>query len=293
MEKYIDLHIHSVYSEGALSCAEILKLADRNNIKVLALTDHNVIDGVPEITKLSRRYKIKVLPGVEIYTHYQGRALHLLGYNFRLGDTELSRALKELQKNHINKVKRSIADLKRRGFVINEEKIFQNPSKQLGAIHILAEIEKYPENKCKIRKEIPSLYNDYLGKIHHYLGKGRAGYFELSQLPLLKAIQLIKKAGGQAVLAHPGQQLIFKEDKVIPALVKGGLDGLEVLSPYHNWHQIEHYLKMAVQYRLLITGGSDFHEYVKIKGQAIINKQWDYYKIPYRLYRDWQKMINN
>ncbi|PIS42803.1 MAG: hypothetical protein COT24_01585 [Candidatus Kerfeldbacteria bacterium CG08_land_8_20_14_0_20_40_16] len=293
MEKYIDLHTHSIYSEGILSCRELLQLARKYRIGVLSLTDHNVIDGVPEIMELGKKLKIKVIPGVELYTYYQNKGLHLLAYNFKLEDNELKHALQKLKKAHLQKVKTSLVNLKKAGFIIEEQRIFNHPSHYPGAVHIMKEIERHPANRKKMDRELPPKYHNYFGKVYYYLGKNASGYLKQSELPILKAIKLIKKAGGIAVLAHPGQQLTFEEDKIIHILIKGGLDGLEVLSPYHNWYQIEHYLKMAVKHRLLITGGSDFHGYVKIRGQNIINKQWDYYKIPYRLYRGWRKLINN
>lgn len=291
MTQYVDLHTHSIYSEGVLSCAALLKLANQNQVRVLSLTDHNVIDGLPEIIRLSKKYRIKIIPGVELYTHYQGKGFHLLGYNFKLGDTPLNKVLRKLQSEHQNQVKHSIAKLKLSGFVINEKRLFQNPSRYLGAVHLWQEIEEHSQNRKKISREIPPQYNYYLGKINYYLGKDKPGHFALSELPLLKAVEIIKKEKGVAVLAHPGQQLTFKDDQLLLKLIKKGLDGLEVFSPHHNWHQIEHYLKIAVKNKLAISGGSDFHGYANIKGQGIITKQWDYYKIPFKLYQNFKMFI--
>jgi len=291
MIKYIDLHTHSVYSEGVLNCQQLLQLASKYQIKVLSLTDHNVIEGVPKITKLSKRYRITIIPGVEIYTHYKNKKLHLLAYNFKLGDTPLSRSLLKLQDDHITEIKRSIAKLKEAGFVLDEKKIFKNPSRYLGAIHLLQEIERHPQNQKKIKKEISVRHNNFFGKIYFYMGRGKPGYLSLSELPILQAIDIIKKSGGIAVLAHPGQQLTFEEDHLIFDLIKGGLDGLEVLSPYHNWHQIEHYQKLALENNLLFTGGSDFHRPLNLSQKETITKQWDYYKIPYSVYLNLKKHL--
>lgn len=291
MEKYIDLHTHSTYSEGILGCRQLLQSARKYQIKVLALTDHNVIDGVPEIMELGKQLKIKVVSGVEIYTQYRGEELHLLGYNFKLGDTVLARSLKKLQKNHIRQVQKSITNLKKEGFIIDEEKIFQNFSKQLGVIHILEEIERHPKNRNKIKKEIPPRYDNFFGKVYYYMGKNKPGYFKLSKLPILEAIDMIKKAGGIAVLAHPGQQLTFDQDNLIHDLEKKGLSGLEVLSPYHNWRQIEHYQRIAEENKLVITGGSDFHRPLKGLKKGLIKIHWDYLKVPYRIYNNLRKIL--
>ena len=284
MDKYIDLHVHSTYSEGVLTCQQLLELARKNQISVLSLTDHNVIDGVPEITELSKKYKIRIVPGVEIYTRHQNKGLHLLGYNFQLGDTELSRSLKRLRQDHLEKVRQSIANLKKQGFTIEAETIFNNQSLYLGAVHILKELEKHPENQEKINEELPPDQNNFFGKIYYYFGQGQPAYLPQSELPTKKAIDIIKQSGGLSVLAHPGQQLTFEEDNIIHDLVQNGLNGLEAISPYHNWHQIEHYQKMALKNNLLVTGGSDYHTDIDFSKKELIKRQWDYLKIPYTIY---------
>jgi hypothetical protein len=241
--------------------------------------------------ELGKKEKIKIIPGVEIYTTYKGQEFHLLGYNFKLGDTQLDRALKKLQTDHISRVQNSIDNLKKEGLIINEERIFKNSSKQLGAIHILEEIERHPKNIKKMEKETPKKYNNYFGKVYYYMGKDRPGYFELSKLPTLKAIDIIKKEGGIAVLAHPGQQLTFNQDNVIIGLAKKGLSGLEVLSPYHNWRQIEHYQRIAEENNLAITGGSDFHRPIKGLKKGLIKIHWDYLKVPYQIYNNLSKIL--
>lgn len=291
MERYIDLHIHSVYSEGALSCPQLLGLARKNRMAVLSLTDHNVVDGLPEIVTLAKQYKIKIITGVEIYSRHKNKGLHILGYNFPLGQTALSQSLSELQQDHLEKVKQSINALKKQGFIIDQEEIFKNQSRYLGVVHILRELEKYPENSEKMNREIQPQQNNFFGKIYHYFGAGQPAFLPQSELPATKNIDIIKQSGGIAILAHPGQQLTFEEDKIILDLIKNGLNGLEVLSPYHNWHQIEHYQKMALENHLAITGGSDFHTDIDFAKQEIIKRQWDYFKVPYSVYLNFKKYL--
>ena len=95
--KYCDLHLHSHYSGGDLSCAELVERMEERNTKAISLVDHNTIFGVKEITKLANAKNIKVVPGVEIYTDYKGKGLHLLGYGFDLDHPKLNKALDNLQ----------------------------------------------------------------------------------------------------------------------------------------------------------------------------------------------------
>lgn len=291
MGQYIDLHTHSVYSEGVLTCQQLLKSASKNQIAVLSLTDHNVIDGSLEISELSKKYDITVISGVEIYTRYKNRGLHLLGYNFRLGNTPLNQSLKERQQDHLKKVKQSMTSLIKLGFTLDAERIFNCPSLYLGIVHILKELEKYPENQKKMEKELAPQENNYFGKVFHYFGQGQPAYLPQSELPTEKAIDIIKKSGGLAVLAHPGQQLSFEGDNIIYDLIKKGLDGLEVASPYHNWHQIEHYQKLSLKNNLLITGGSDYHTDIGFSKKEPIKRQWDYFKVPYIIYENLKKYL--
>jgi len=291
MAQYIDLHTHSIYSEGTLNCEQLLSLAQKNNISILSLTDHNVIDGVPEITELSEKYKIKIIPGVEIYTRHKNKGLHLLGYNFKLENTALSKSLRELQNDHVKKIKKTLDCLKKQEFKIDAEQLLNNPSRYLGVVHILKEMEKYSENKKKMEKELPLEQNNYFNKVFHYFGFGQPAYLPQSELPTIKAIDIIKKSGGLAVLAHPGQQLTFEEEGIINELIKKGLDGLEVISPYHNWHQIECYQKLALKNNLFITGGSDYHTDINRSKRALIKRQWDYFKVPFNIYDNLKKSI--
>lgn len=293
MKKNIDLHFHSVYSEGDYTVPEILQLAKDNNIHVLAMADHNVIAGVSELLKLAPDYGIKAIPGVEIYTHFEGVSLHLLGYNFDTENKEIKKAIHDLQTDNEKNMNNSISSLQADGFIIDEKKLFKSTSRNFGAIHILKEMEKYPENIEKLKKDLGDNYNNFFVKIERYFGKDRPGYMPLSELPTDQAIKIIQAGGGFASLAHPGQQLTFEQDTLILDLIAKGLDAIEVLSPYHNWHQIEHYQKLAYKNDLLITGGSDFHGDIDFKKQELIQRQWDYFHVPYKIFEQLNKKITN
>jgi len=293
MEHKIDLHFHSHYSEGALSVDQLLKQAQKFGFNVLSLTDHNVIAGVPEILKKAPHYGIKAISGVEIYTRYQNIGLHLLAYNFDPDNKKMNEVMAELQLDNEKKVTTSINNLKAEGFIIDEHRLFNSPSHSYGAVHILAEIEKHEKNWEKIKKDLPTQYDDFFVKINEYFGDGKPGKFTLSEIPTDEAIKLAQVAGGFASLAHPGQQLSFKYDNIIVDLKNHGLKAIEVLSPYHNWHQIEHYQELALQYKLLMTGGSDYHGDLDTSRDELLQRQWNYFHVPYTFYEELKNNIPN
>lgn len=290
-KKFIDLHLHSLYSEGALTPQQIVERAQKNNVAVIAIADHNTIAGSKILLKINSP-KLKTLSAVELYTKYKTQSFHLLGYNFHLHHDELNSIIANLEKKHLGAAQKCIKKLNKLGFIIDWEKVSQTQSHYIGHGHIVHALEKNPKNLEKLRKFIqPDGRLSFFAVVNAFLIKNRLAHLEENNLPIDQAIKLIKKAGGIPVLAHPGQQLSWERDYYIKILKAMGLQGLEVISPYHNWGQIEHYQKMALNLNLAITGGSDFHCDVNFTGRELIKNQWDYFKIPYRLFTEFEKQF--
>jgi hypothetical protein len=295
--KYIDLHLHSTYSEGDLSPRQIILRAKKENLAVLALADHNVIHGVEEIIKLGEKEKITVIPGVEIYTEFSGKRLHLLGYNFDLADKNLNELLWQSQVHHLEWAKRSLKKMSDLGFKIDFVDLDNLKSKYCGFRHLKTIVEKYGDNMQKMTTEIKPQFNEptLFEFINFYFAEGKPAYVPEINMPIdtADAIATITAAGGLPVLAHPGQQLSWQDDQLVSELKNAGLRGLEVLSPYHNWHQTEHYQKLANDLDLIPTGGTDFHGDLHdptLKHQ-LIHSAWDYFKVPYAVYENLKKYL--
>ncbi len=295
--KYIDLQIHSVYSEGDLLPRQIIERALKENLAVIALTDHNSIDGVAEIIKLGEKEKITVLPGVEIYTQFSGKRLHLLGYNFNLEDRALNDLLWTSQVHHLEWAKRSLKKMADLGFKIDFPDLDKLKSKYCGFRHLKTIVEKYNDNVQKMIADIKPQFGEptLFEFINFYFAEGKPAFVpEINMLiDTRDAIATITAAGGLPILAHPGQQLSWDDDQLVADLKNVGLRGLEVLSPYHNWHQTEHYQKLANDLDLIITGGTDFHGDLSdpaLKHQ-FIHSAWDYFKIPYAVYENLSKYL--
>ncbi len=295
--KYIDLQIHSIYSEGDLLPRQIIERAKKENLAVIALSDHNCIDGVTETIKLGKQNKIAVLTAVEIYTEFSGKRLHLLGYNFNLDDKALNDLLWQSQVHHLEWAKRSLKKMADLGFKIDFPDLDKLKSKYCGFRHLKTIVEKYDNNMQKMIAEIKPQFNEptLFEFINFYFAEGKSAYVPEINMPIdtKNAIATLAAAGGLPVLAHPGQQLSWDDDHLVSKLKDAGLRGLEVFSPYHNWHQTEHYQKLANDLDLVPTGGTDFHGDLHdptLKHQ-LIHSAWDYFKIPYAVYENLKRYL--
>jgi hypothetical protein len=288
--KYCDLHFHSHYSGGDLSCTELVNRAVERDIMAIALTDHNTIFGVREIMAIGEKKGVAVVPGVEIYTDYKGKGLHLLGYGFDLDDRKLNSTLDTLQQQHLMNIKKALDRLEEYGFTVDRKKIDSLITKYLSVAEIITMLSGVPENKEIIRKDCGKPDPDLFEIINKYFSKRSFCPIIHTSLLTPDAISLIKNAGGLAVLAHPGHKLTWEEDTIILELKEEGLSGIEAISPYHNWHQVEHYQYFAKKHSLLMTGGSDFHSETRSRGN-IVNSMQDYMKMPYTIYDNLRKYL--
>ncbi|PKL72467.1 hypothetical protein CVV26_01410 [Candidatus Kuenenbacteria bacterium HGW-Kuenenbacteria-1] len=294
-KSFIDLHMHSVYSDGMLELNQIIEKVKKENFSTFSLTDHNTIAGVEKMIALGKKNKIRVIPGIELYTFFQNKKLHLLGYNFDLKNKELNNLTSQAQINHYNWGVETLKQMEKIGFKIDFKELDKIKLKYFGFIHLKNILMKFSKNKkrmiedLKLKqrakamkiKKIPN--PDLFEMINYYFIKGKPGFVpgEHSEISTCLAIKTILKAGGIPVLAHPGQQLSYDDDKIIFELKQKGLKGIEAITPYHSWHQIEHYQKLANALNLIITFGTDFHcdlIDLSLKNQPIKN-QWSYFKM--------------
>jgi 3',5'-nucleoside bisphosphate phosphatase len=289
----IDLHFHSVYSEGVLTPNQLARRFAKRNIKVAALTDHNTITGTTRMIKAGRQQGIRVIPGIEIYIHYKKHKLHLLGYNFDLQNAAFYRVIHDLCHDHSQNIEKSLTKMQRLGFDITHNQLIKRYSRShhTGFGQIVDTLKSKTRNIAKLKKDFKDKEPDFFGIINKYFTRGKPAYLPLSTLPAAKAISLIKKAGGITSLAHPAQNLAWNNDDLIIELKKMGLAGIEVFSPYHHWHAVEHYLWLANKYKMLITGGSDYHNDLGPELNAPIKNQRDYYRVPYTIWQNLKKHI--
>ena len=282
----IDLHTHSYYSDGVYSPSDLVKKANQIGITILSLCDHNGIDGLDEFFSAANDLGLKAISGVEIYTCYKKKHLHILGHNFDIEDKALNKALKKLQKKHIPQVKQTIKALQADKWEITEKDVFDTPAVYIDPANIAGTLKKHPKNWERIKKD----FNWHKGKIipitqiiARYFYNSKNSYktdssiYSESEISIESAIKLIKQAGGKTVLAHPGECMSWHEDYLIKELKNIGLDGLEAISSHHSWQEIEHWQIAAKELDLEITVGSDFHGFVPDEWGFVIRSPWDYF----------------
>ena len=282
-KKYVDLQMHSLYSDGECSPKELVEHLKKYNIKAASLTDHNTIKGIPEFIKECKKYNIKAIPGIELYVTYKRKKLHLLGYNIDINNIFLKKELRKIHKIKFNFLKKITPLLKKKGIIIEPDILYNQKANYIGMNNLISHIESKPNNLKRIRKVLKKKNYEHWELIKYYFTKEKNTFFPETYIPIELGIKMIKKAGGISILSHPGQQLRFEDDYIILELKKKGIKGLECFSSHYRYSQVAHYVRFAKENKLIITGGSDYHG--DLENNLIIQRIWDYTLLPYKLYK--------
>lgn len=246
----IDLHTHSIYSDGTLPPAGLVDLARENGLRAIAVTDHDTADGTAEAMKRGARLGVEVIPGIEISSAYNNLSMHILGYWFNPDDPVLRRRITRLQEwRHLRNMQ-IIENLQRLGIEISVDELSRHSGPgQAGRPHIASLLV----NKGVVKSQERAFVR--------YLRKGAAAYAERGKYEAADAIAMIVEAGGLAVLAHPVN--LDPSLRSIPGLLKSlqavGLAGVEAYYPSHDQRAVGKLNNFARELGLLVTGGSDFH----------------------------------
>ena len=268
----IDLHTHSNASDGSFTPRELVAYAQRRGAAALALTDHDTLAGLEEALQAGTEFGLEIIPGLEISAQYAGGTMHILGYLFNRADPNLNRELLILQQARRERNPKIIKKLQGYGIPITQEQIAALAPGQIGRPHIAQALLQL--------KAVSSLEEAF----QKYLRKGALAYVEKFRFPPKKAISLIRRAGGIAVLAHPftlSTGSIQELRALILGLKEEGLKGLEVYYSEHTSEQTRQYRDLAEEMGLLCTGGTDFHGANKEKVDLLSG--YGDLKIPYEL----------
>lgn len=248
----IDLHIHTTASDGATSPQEVLREALSKGLSTISFTDHESIEGYLDVQDSAREMGIKIIPGVELLTTYAGREIHLLGYLFDPSCSLLLDRLRELREKRNQVALEIVENLKGSGFQIEYSRVadIAQENVAIGKNHILLAI--YEAGYISTQNEAVQI-------LRKYLTRNTDTYVEFTMHPLGEAVELIRECGGIPVLAHPG--IIRDEQLVKDILRRFALPGIEVYYYYFGERQklIQHYQQLAREWKLLATGGSDYH----------------------------------
>ena len=251
----IDLHIHSTASDGSFTPLEILTLARQLELRAIAITDHDTLDGVREALRCELPSSLEFLTGVEISTKAPAGvpllgSVHILGYGIDIDDKHLGDHLRQLQSSRASRNPEIIGRLQTCGMdVTYEELVDAFQGVQISRPHIAQLIMK---------KGYVASINEAFDR---YLGTGKEAYVDKYRIDCLTALEVIRNAGGVSVLAHPGLLNLSQEDlaSFIEMLKELGLGGIEVYYPEHTLEQTTTFASLADSLDLLMTGGTDFH----------------------------------
>jgi hypothetical protein len=243
----IDLHLHTTASDGKFSPREIVHLAAIENINIIAITDHDTMEGIPEATQEAQSYPfLKVIPGVEISTDSPGVEVHLLGYFASPDHSELEQRLAHFRSSRRQRAHRMVQKLGSMGIHLDYDRVKEiaGPG-SVGRPHIAqAMMEKgYIESP----KEA----------FEGYIGRDSPAYVEREKITPKEAVELIVRSSGIPVLAHPRDIPHLAE--LISELKEVGLEGMEVYYNGYVGSDRQRLKSLAQRERMVPFGGSDYH----------------------------------
>ncbi len=274
---YIDLQLHSTYSDGSLTPTQMAGFLKQHKVRVAALTDHNTVAGLDEFFLACKAVGIKSIPGVELYVKYGVKKLNFLFYNFDQHNPHFHTFLRETQIHRYKNVVRALKFWKERGMEIDIEKTLAKYNHYIPINGIVKTIWKNSNNRRKIKKDL-MFKNPHEWEIVKYYFKNRNIYYLAeTYVDFRRLHNLHKKIGGQVVLGHPGKQRVKR--KLIAKLTQEKLiNGVEILSPHHGFDTISYYQHILEDTKIIFSGGSDFHG--RCHGhKSPIDCSWDYFKI--------------
>lgn len=252
-----DLQIQTMASDGKHAPADIIAMARRLGVGVVAITDHDTVAGVGEAASASVGAGVRVIPGIEISVEERGA--HLLGYGIDIAHEGLLAALGKAAEDRIGGARQMVENLKAAGFVVEWDDVARQAT---GAVvarpHIARAILGRPENKAKLGAIATA--HDF---IEAYLANDNPNYAHRARISARDAIALLHEAGGVAVWSHPAIHFAGDAEGLegfLDELRGWGIDGMEVFNPSHTEDDAEFLMGLVATYRMLRTAGSDFHE---------------------------------
>lgn len=240
----IDLHMHTTYSDGAYTPAELVRKAYDAGLSVISLTDHDSTNGIKDAIIYGKELGIEVITGLEISTDVDDKEIHLLGYFIDIDNEELKKYLSFFRDERYHRAKRMVQKLRNLGMKITLDDVLARANNSaIGRPHIAYAMIDL------------GIIGNYFEAFEKYIGDNCPAFERKIHVSPQSALKLINDSGGLSFIAHPG----YMKEHLLLNLIKAGIDGIEVIHPSHNDNQISFYRGIVNQYCLLESGGSDFH----------------------------------
>ena len=249
----IDLHVHTTASDGTCTPAEVVALAKEKGLAAIAITDHDGVGGYAEAADAGKKLGVEVVSGIEISTKFvtdeYGYAVHILGYYIDTASPELTPVLEWVVNDRDERNRKMVALMQADGLPITYEYMHERFGDVVGRPHFAEYL---------VEQGLASSVQDAFDK---YVEKGRRYWLPRHFLSIERSVEIIKLAGGVPVLAHPFQ---YKRDdaglrELIEHCMESGLKGMECRYSGYTEEMSGYLEKLADEYGLIKTGGSDFH----------------------------------
>jgi predicted metal-dependent phosphoesterase TrpH len=247
----IDLHTHTTFSDGTFTPAELVDLALERGLSTISVSDHDSTEGLPEAFEAADGTGLDVVPGTEFSTVYEGQACHVLCYWMDLDNEEFQLELRRLRDDRFVRGELMVERLQELGYPVSFERVKEiAEGGNIVRPHVAQALVE-----AGVVEEIEQAFT------HELIGAGGRAYVEKHALGPVESLALIKRAGGVAVIAHPGlwREGLGVSDGLIEELAEAGLDGIETAHPDHTPEVEARYAEMARRLGLVATGSSDCH----------------------------------
>ena len=266
-EFFVDLHVHTNFSDGALSPSETVELASKLKLAAISITDHDTVDGFEEAFEAGKKFGVEVISGVELSSELETlkkHETHILGYYVNTKSKTLQDTLNIFKKTRIKRANEILKKLSGLGVNLKSEELLKDADKGvIGRLHFA---------KAIVEEEFAANISDAFYK---YLSPDKPAYVPKMVISPKDAIELIIKAGGIPVLAHPYYGHYCNKN-VLKGLINDGLMGIEAWHIKHPASVVKKFLALASELDLIPTGGSDCHGPFKEEA-AVLGKV----KVPY------------
>ena len=242
----IDLHTHSLRSDGALAPAELVKRAAARGVTIQALSDHDTLSGVAEAVAEGDRLGVRIIPATELNTESEWGDVHVLAYFVDPNDAPFEERMTWLRENRGRRIELMVENLNRLGYSVSlarVQEIAQGGS--LGRPHLAQALFEAGH------------VASYDAAFDTLISKESPAYVSRVGLAPIEAVELVRAHGGVPSLAHPGT--VERLEALLPQLVTAGLAGIECYYGSHTPARTAECLRLAARFDLIPTGGSDFH----------------------------------
>jgi len=246
-----DLHCHSTYSDGVLAPSEVVRRAALHGVDVLALTDHDELQGLPEAMATAADEGIELVPGSELSVTWEGHTLHVVALRIDPENKTLAEGLAAIRAGRDNRAQKIAIALEDAGIpgALEGARRYVTSERLISRTHFA----RFLADAGHVR--------DVHDAFKRYLVAGKPGYVPHSWATLTQALGWIHAAGGEAVLAHPGRYSVSRKDmrRLLEEFRDSGGEAIEIISPSHTAAQSTEYARYARLFGLKGSCGSDFH----------------------------------